>query len=170
MLVAAAGLLAFAGAASAMDQIVRWTRVEGLGAADAAAIYVGPFGASRGRTVGDGSVMLNLNTGFLSFTVRGLANGKQYDNGPLGAPYLPPNDEAEPFIGTVVCDSTERWGTITYVDTEPVSFDADGNGKFVGFVAVPAACRERPEETVFLLRHFGFNWKFVAYGAGRTIR
>jgi hypothetical protein len=60
-----------------------------------------------------------------------------------------------------------------YVDTPPVEF-IDGSGSFVGVVALPDGCKERPEETVFLLRIYnpglGTDGLYIAFGAGRTIR
>lgn len=168
-IVVGVGLLALLGAAMADAQMVRWDRVEGIGAVDAVDIWVGPIQASRGRTIGEGRVMLNLKNGFLSFVVKGLTNGNQYDNGPIGAPWFP--GAPEPLIGTVVCDSTERIASVSWVGTPNVLFDAAGNGKYEGFVDVPQACKDRPEETVFLLRHPNRPGnKFVAYGAGRTIQ
>jgi len=163
------GLLGLLGSAMANAQMVRWDRVEGLGATDVSDIWVGPIQATRGRTVGDGRVMLNLENGFLSFAVKGLTNGNQYSNGPIGAPWY--SGTPENLIGTVVCDSTQRFGPATWVDTPYVAFDASGNGKYEGFIDVPQACKERPDEMVFLLRHADRPGnKFVAYGAGRTIQ
>jgi hypothetical protein len=165
-------LFAFFGSQVADAQIVRWDRVEGFGAADTSAIAVGPIFASRGRTVGTGRVMLNLKTGFFSFAIQGMTNGKPYDNGPLGAPWSPGSEY--PLMGTVVCDSTQRFSAATWVDSQPVAFNEDGDGRFEGFVDVPQACKDRPMEMVFLVRHARpdspLYGRFVAYGAGRTIR
>ena len=162
---AAFGILALSGSTTATAQIIRWDRVEGFGAADYSGIFVGPIQASRPRTAGEGRVILDLKSGFLWFTVKGLTNGNQYDNGPLGAPWGP-----ELLMGTLVCDSTQRSAPATWVDTPNVAFDANGDGRFAGVVAVPAACKERPQEMVFLLRHPDRpGQRFVAYGAGRRI-
>jgi hypothetical protein len=161
------GLLTATSPAWADGGIVRWDRVEGFGAADTSAIMVGQFNAARGRTVGSGRVIVNLNNGFLSFRIDGLSNGKQYSNGPLGAPWT----AGEMLVGTVVCDSTQRFGAFAYADSTPIAFDANGDGAFNGFLQLPAGCRERPEEMAFLLRHYGGGPSgFVAYGAGRSIR
>ncbi|MBS0395230.1 MAG: hypothetical protein JSR54_11425 [Proteobacteria bacterium] len=165
VIAAAFGLFALASVTCAHAQIVHWDRVEGFGAADVSAIFVGPIQASRPRTVGAGTVVANLDTGFLWFAVRGMTNGNQYDNGPLGAGW-----GVELMIGTLVCDSTQRFAPATWVDTPSVRFDANGDGRFAGLVVVPAACKQRPEEMVFLLRHFDRpGQRFVAYGAGRRI-
>jgi hypothetical protein len=55
-----------------------------------------------------------------------------------------------------------------FVDTPAVWF-VDGAGSFSGFVAVPGGCKERPEETVFLVRRIS-DGTYIAFGAGRTIR
>jgi len=162
----AIGAMFLCGTAWADGSMVRWDRIEGFGAADVSQIYVGPIEASRPRTVGSGRATVNLRTGFLSFVVKGLSNGNQYGNGPLGAPWGP-----ESLMGTLVCDSTQRYAPATWVDSPPVAFDASGSGRFEGFVDVPEACRERPDEMVFLLRHADRPGnRFVAYGAGRTIQ
>lgn len=163
----AAGLLGVAGAAAAAGHVVEWGRVEGFGAADTTLMHVGPFNAAHGRTVGSGHVLLNLDTGRLTFRVDGLTNGDHYNNGPLGAPWT----AGDVLVGTVVCDSTERFGAMSWADSTPVAFDAHGNGTFRGAVRLPGACRDRPEEIVFLLRYSGSApTGFVAYGAGRVIR
>lgn len=165
----AVGLLCMFVYATADAQMVRWDRVEGIGAADFSNIWVGPIQASRGRTVGNGRVMLNLENGFLSFAVKGLSNGNQYANGPIGAPWYP--GVPEKLMGTVVCDSTQRFAPATWVDTPFVAFDASGGGRYQGFMDVPQSCKDRPEEMVFLLRHADRPGnKFVAYGSGRTIK
>jgi hypothetical protein len=121
----------------------------------------------RPRTVGPGRVMLNLGNGFLSFRLSGLSNAAHYPNGPLGAHTTPAM-----FIGTVVCNSTERFGILEYVDTSPIEF-VNGSGAFQGFLDLPEGCRARPDETVFLVRHYnpgqGIDGLYVAYGAGRII-
>lgn len=161
----AVGLLTFAGSAWADGPIVRWDRVEGFGAVDWTQIHVGPIWASRGRTVGGGTVMLNLKTGFLSFSIRGMSNANQYANGPLGAA------AGGLWMGTVVCDSTERFGPFAFVDSEAILLK-DGTGSFQGFVVLPEGCKQRPEEMVFLIRHANpgpLYGGFVAFGAGRHI-
>jgi hypothetical protein len=163
---AAIGLLVSWGSASAAGSVVTWTRIEGFGAADVTQIHIGPIYASRPRTVGAGFAALNLNTGYLWFFVKAMSNGNQYDNAPLGAPW--PTDV---LWGTVVCDSTERFASATWVDTPDIAFTADGDGRFAGLVSLPTACTERPEEIVFLLRHSNRPGnRFIAYGAGRIIR
>jgi len=162
------------GVAWADGPTVRWDRMEasflqadenGCVGGEASGVYICP---GRVRTVGGGRAMLNLNTGFLSFRVEGLANAGHFTNGPLGTMTAKAN-----FIGTVVCDSTERYGLMQYADTVPMAL-LEGTGSFRGFVDIPEACRQRPEETVFLVRHYnpgaGIDGLYVAYGAGRTIQ
>ncbi len=151
--------------ASEEDSIVKWRRVEGLIGGDVVPVYVGPIeGSNRWRTVGDGSVTLNLDTGYLSFRFRGLSPARPYAN-PLGS------SATGPLKGTIVCDSTYPWWQVVWVDTEPIQL-TDGNGSFEGFVSLPESCRLRPELMVFLLRHHNpgqaIDGVFVAYGAART--
>jgi hypothetical protein len=167
---AATALLAFPLSAWAGPPIVRWDRVEGVIGADLTQVQVGPFAAStRWRSTGSGRVMLNLGTGFLSLRITGVSWAQHYSNGPLGSPTPLPGGS---LIGTVVCNSTERFGPITWVDTPVVAADS-GSLTWQGFLDLPAACREYPQELVFLVRHLDgppFFGAFVLYGAEGSIR
>jgi hypothetical protein len=166
---AALALAAFSSAVLADETIVRWDRVEGVIGADYMPVQVGPFPASgRWRSTGSGEVMLNLDTGFLSVRVAGISVAKHYDNGPLGSPT--PIQEGNVIV-TVVCNSTGRYGPITWADaTVPGGV---GSLNWKGFLDLPTACADNPEELVFLVRHLEgppFYGAFMAYGAERSIR
>jgi hypothetical protein len=167
----AAGLVltAFSSAVLADGPIVRWDRVEGVIGADYMPVQVGPFPASgRWRTTGSGQVVLNLKTGFLSVKVSGISVANHYANGPLGSPT--PLSKGNVIV-TVVCNSTERYGPITWADaTVPGGV---GSLNWHGFLDLPTACVDNPEELVFLVRHIEgppFYGSFMLYGAERTIR
>ena len=109
--------------------------------------------------------MVNLNTGFLSFTIEGMSNANQYDNGPLG------QSGTGLVMGTVVCDSTERFGPFASVDSKAIQM-SQGRATYQGFVLLPEGCKQRPAEMVFLIRHAGPGSLYggiVAFGAGRQI-
>lgn len=168
VLFAVAALLA-CGSVWADGPIIKWDRLEGVHfqAADYGCIgdVICP---GRPRTSGPGQAILNLRNGSLTFRVTGISNAASYPNGVLGGPAA----SGGTFIGTVVCHSTQRYGLMEYVDTPPIWF-LNGDGSFAGFVAVPNGCKERPEETVFLIRHYssvGGGGLYIAFGAGRTIR
>ena len=55
-----------------------------------------------------------------------------------------------------------------FVDTPPIWFE-NGAGSFAGFVALPAGCKEQPDETAFLVRRIS-DGTYIAFGAGRSIR
>jgi hypothetical protein len=163
---AALTLVAFSSAVSAEGTIVRWDRVEGV-LGDQDTVSVGPILYSgRWRTTGEGRVQLNLKTGFLSVRVSGVSCGQNYPNCPLGSP------TGAGGIATVVCNATERFGPITWVNTPPL-VNSIGGVTYEGFLDLPAACREHPEELVFLLRHredqAPFFGSFMLYGAERSI-
>jgi len=154
--------------------IIRWDRFEGAHfqadedgcvGGPATSVYICPGGP---RSSGPGQAILNLDTGLLTFRVTGISNAVHYPR-VLGAPAA----SGGTFIGTVVCHSTERYGIMEYVDTPPIWF-LDGGGSFTGFVDVPGGCKERPDETVFLVRIYnpgaGIDGLYIAFGAGRTIR
>lgn len=157
--------------AMADGTMIRWERIEGIVAADLAEILnvpvnVGPFEPSpRWRTVGDGQVVLNLSNGRISVRYSGISWANQYNNSPLGSPA--PQSGA-PLKATVVCNSTERFGPIDWVDTPDISTEG-GDGHFEGFIALPNGCREFPEETVLLIRHTN-SGTYIGYGANRTIQ
>jgi hypothetical protein len=166
---AALALAAFSGAVLADETIVRWDRVEGVIGADYMPVQVGPFPASgRWRTTGSGDVVLNLGTGFLSVRVTGISVANHYDNGPLGSPT--PVREGNVIV-TVVCNSTERYGDMTWVDA--IVPGGVGSLNWKGFLNLPAACVDNPGELVFLVRHLEgppFYGAFMLYGAERSIR
>jgi hypothetical protein len=167
LMAATLGLLAVTSAALAGDQIVRWDRLDGTLSVDPANSSVGPILAARARTVGGGSVIVNLNTGFVSFRVDGMSVGGQYFNGPLGSPGL-----QTLWMGTIVCDSTQRYGPMTWGNTPAVEF-SEGNGAFQGFVTLPDGCAQRPDEMAFLVRHASAGPQYglwTAYGADRHIQ
>ncbi len=90
-------------------------------------VQVGPFAATgRWRTTGSGQVILNLRTGFLSVRVTGISVANHYDNAPLGGP-SPTN--VGNVIVTVVCNSTERYGPITWADATVVGGAAASGGR-----------------------------------------
>jgi hypothetical protein len=110
--------------------------------------------------------MVNLQNGFLSFRVTGASVAKNYPNGPLGSP------SAAGGIGTVVCNSTERFGPIEWANTPVLVSKTAGSISFEGFIDLPSSCRDHPEEVVFLIRHpetAPFYGAFNFYGADRTI-
>ena len=166
-------LLTLAGDARAdgiFGPTVSWNRIEGtIVMPDGSGMTVGPIqGSARYRVGGQGKVVLYLDSGFLYMRVEGLSWALHYPNGPLGAGF------DGPFMGTVVCDSTGRFGPPVWADT-PVVELSQGGTSFAGVVALPQACRDRPAELVFLLRHADPAFPrlfetFVAYGAGRVIR
>ena len=171
MLLALAVLLACV-PAWADSPIIKWDRFEGVhieATVDTPCIG-GVICPGRPRTSGPGHAILNLETGLLTFRVTGISNAAPYSNGVLGGPAAGPGW----FYGTVVCDSTGRYGPVEYVDTPDVWF-VDGGGSFTGIVALPDGCKNRPEETAFLLRRDApdnpaIDGTYVAFGAGRTIR
>jgi hypothetical protein len=115
-------------------------------------------------------VLLNLGNGFLSFKITGASWANHYPNGPLGSPTPLAGGQQ---IATVVCNSTERFGPITWVNT-PTFVGEGGSFAYQGFLDLPAACRDHPEDLVFLIRHPEgvppFYGTFIFYGAERSIR
>jgi len=153
--------------------VVSWDRIEGtIILPDESPMQVGPYFAAslRFRIGGEGNVVLYTSSGYLFMYVKGLSWGNHYNNGPLGA------GMSGTFVGTVVCDSIPA-DTASYQSADTPVFELNqGSGFFVGVLNLPQACRDEPEKIVFLLRHDpgmsnpNLAGKFVAYGAGRTVR
>jgi len=170
----AVALLTFASSAWAGGTVggpvIQWNRIEGVIGADLTPIAVGPILAStRWRTTGTGMARIDLSTGHLSFRLKGASAAQNYPGTALGAPSPA---AGMVMMGTVVCNSTQRFGPIEWADT-PWLTSPGGAFSFQGFINLPASCRDYPEDVVFLIRHpetaphYGaFNF----YGADRTIR
>jgi len=160
----------FVNVAAADGPMVRWDRVEGFVATDLASYTIGPWVVSpRWRSTGGGRVMLNLETGFISIRIAGVSWANHYGNAPIGSPTPLPGVQVK---GTVACDSTTRYGDFSYVDT-PLLAAMEGDLFFEGWLDLPAACRERPAELIFLVRQAGPGGQaetILLYGAGRTIQ
>jgi hypothetical protein len=160
----------FASVATADGPMVRWNRVEGFVATDIVPSSIGPFTVSpRWRSTGGGRVMLDLGNGFISVRIEGVSWANHYSNAPLGSPAPLANVDV---IGTVVCNSTSRFGALAYVDT-PIIPDNVGSLAYEGFLELPAECATSPDELVFLVRQAGTGplaGTVLLYGAGRTIQ
>ena len=110
-----AALLA-CGAAWGDGSIVRWDRIEGVTKDAAGTEVAGVYASSRGVTVGSGKAMVNFETGFVSFEVKGIAYDRHYPKTerPIGT--YPDG----PRMVTVVCDSSGIYGEPVVLDTEPL--------------------------------------------------
>ena len=141
--------VATAGSASAhADDVIRWQTIIGL-------IQPGnAVGSGAGQVLGGiqpwsalgGQVKLNLQTGQLEFSVRGLVRAG--GNG-IGIPELAtvPSIPLTHVIGTLVCDTdgSAGNGNSTVVSTDPVPISATGDARFSGVVQLPAACITEPD-------------------------
>ena len=171
----AVGLLTFASSAWADGPIVRWNRIEGVLPPTGSPMVIGDQGNkiqshTQLVTAGNGRAMVNLETGFVSFQVEGLAFSNTMTSGPIGA-----LGSSLSVMGTVVCNAGKHaspW-VIDYADTETVYLDF-GTGSFQGFVAIPPMCLEKPDQIAFLIRRpldaSILPGSFIAFGAGRTLQ
>jgi hypothetical protein len=55
-------------------------------------------------------------------------------------------------IATVACNSTGRFGPIARFNTPPLTSEG-GSFAYHGFIDLPAACRDHPEDLAFMVRH-----------------
>ena len=170
----ASGLLTFASSAWAEGPIVRWDRIEGVLTPSGSPIEIGDQdnkiqSHAAMWSVGKGRAMVNLETGFVSFQLEGLAYANTITSSAIGA--LPENS---PVKGTVVCNAgrSSPW-PIEFADTADFVLES-GTGSFTGFVAIPPMCLQNPYGIAFLVRRTADRPQcpdcFVAYGAGRTMQ
>jgi hypothetical protein len=135
------------------DDTLRWKTIIGIIQAGNVVAGIGGGGQPWSTLGGDASV--NLDTGKMRFTVRGLvlAGG----NG-IGVP--PANILVK---GTLVCNPGAA--TPTIVDGTPVALNAEGDASFNGSIGVlPAACLSPTATFAFLVRLSPAN-RWVANGA-----
>jgi hypothetical protein len=144
-------------AALAESAIVRWSDVRGI------IEPLGVIGTNTTATGGGlpwsttgGSASVNLDSGLIKFSVRGLvlAAGNS-----IGS-----RDGVSTVKGTLVCDTNGDNGGSALVDTDLVELDEQGNAAFHGNVGpLPPACSD--SDIAFLIRTGGGAW--IAFGAVR---
>jgi len=153
-------VLASLGSAAA-DSSVKWDDITGI-------IQPGnQVGSGTGRVTGagqpwttqSGKAQVDLRTGRLKFTVKGLvlAGGNS-----IGTP-----DGVNVVKGTLVCDTngSAGGGNSAVVDTELVPLSPQGDADFSGDVALAATCQTEAD-IAFLIRTSGGAW--IANGSVRT--
>jgi hypothetical protein len=139
---------------------VRWSDVRGI------VVPASLVGSGTGAVTGGGvpwstsggSSSVNLNTGLVKFSVRGLVLAGGNSIGTRGG--------VTQVKGTLVCDTngSAGGGNSALVDTDLVNLDEQGNARFQGNLGpLPAQCSE--PDLAFLVRTAGGAW--LAYGAVR---
>jgi hypothetical protein len=127
-------------------------------------------GAPAPWTATGGEAEVNLGTGDITFTVRGLVIADDFNFVNLGTPAF-----ITKVKGTLVCNDTEP-GFAELVDTGAVPLRKSGYATFSGRVDLPASCTDEPADIVFVIRIADASefhevidmWN--AFGAGRVIR
>lgn len=161
-------------AAQAQGVVVRWERIIGLQQAfDLVGAGTGQVtGAAPWETTA-GSARLNLQTGKLSFTVRGLvlAVGSAGDGAFTGLDIGSAAGVTQ-VKGTLVCDvNGSAGGNSVLVDTPTVALSAQGDARFTGDVGtLPTVCTTEPD-IAFLIRIVepeAFADRWIAAGAVRV--
>src|SRR5262245_48594583 len=154
-------LVAFTAAAvQAESPTVRWSDIRGI--IQPASVVGSGTGAVTGGglpwSTSGGSAFVNLDSGLLKFSVRGLVLAAGNSIGTRSG--------IAQVKGTLVCDTngSAGGGNSALVDTSLVDLDAQGNATFQGNVGpLPAECAE--PDIAFLVRPGGGAW--LAYGAVR---
>ena len=159
--VMSATMLVTLGLARADSATVKWEDVIGIIQAS------NQVGSGTGRVTGGGQpwsteggkAQVDLRTGQLKFTVKGLvlAGGNS-----IGTP-----DGVNMVKGTLVCDTngSAGGGNSVLVDTDVVPLSPQGDASFSGEVALAAVCQTEAD-IAFLIRTATGAW--LAYGAVRT--
>jgi hypothetical protein len=159
----------------AQAQEVRWERIIGLQQAfDLVGVGTGQVVGGAPWETTEGEARVNLATGRVRFTVRGLilAVGSAGNGAFVGLP-IGTTAGVTDIKGTLVCDvdGSAGGGNSVLVDTPPVSLNAQGDAHFNGTVGpLPAVCSSEPD-VAFLLRIVvpaAFADRWIAAGAVRT--
>jgi len=172
--IAATGLLAFAASAAAQTTIVRWDAIVGIRTPNLPAQQFTVAGIPPGCCVWSegGRVTLNLRTGHVAIDARDISRAIATGPSAMGAPVGPGRDRKAMFV----CDARGIFGQTTVVATESFTLDETGSVNYRGFVSVPFACVEHPEETAFLMGTLGpdpapddLPAAYFAFGAARKL-
>jgi hypothetical protein len=139
---------------------VRWNTIVGVITAPAIDNPVGSIHSGAGPwSVRNGRAIVNLSSGFASFSVDGLVlNGGNSSGtpGPVTA-----------VTGTLVCNSGGT--TPTILDTASVSLNAHGDANFSGQIAgIPATCAN-PLFLVRIAAPAGAAGRWIATGSERFV-
>ena len=146
---------------TAEAETVKWRQVVGI------VLGGSPVGSGTGQVTGapgpwsirEGSVRVDLESGQIVFTVRGLVLAAS--NG-IGTP-----GPVAQITGTLVCDTdgSAGGGNSTLIDTPLVPLNSQGNAGFSGNIGpLPDSCVNE-SDIAFLIRAFGDVW--IANGAVR---
>ena len=138
---------------SRADNIVVWRTIRGI--AQAGNVVGGITGGGQPWSTREGEVLVELDSGFVVFEVRGLvlAGGNT-----IGTP-----DAVTQVKGTLVCGPASASPTI--IDTPLVPLDAQGNAEFSGsFSSSTAGCSAT--DVAFLVRVSAGAW--IGNGAIRV--
>ena len=130
---------------SQADNLVIWRTI--IGVAQAANVVGGITGGGQPWSTREGEVLVQLDSGFVVFEVRGLVLAGGNTIGTPGA--------VNQVKGTLVCGPGSASPTV--IDTPLVPLDAQGNADFSGsFSSSTAACS--PTDVAFLIRTAGGAW------------
>jgi hypothetical protein len=140
-------------ASARADDVVRWKTV--IGIIQAGNVVAGIGGGGQPWSTTGGEAKVNLRTGHLEFSVRGLVLAGGNTIGTPGA--------INQVKGTLVCGAATT--TPAAVDGPLVPLSPTGDAQFSGDIGtLPDACAN-PSDTVFLVRIAANRW--IANGAVR---
>lgn len=159
----------------AAAQGLRWKTVDGiLRSGDKVGVGSGQVTGGIPWVTSGGSVDVNLDTGRVSFDVKGLVLAVGSD--PLlgfGVPIGTPGPVTQ-VKGTLVCDvdGTPNGGNSVDVDTPATTLDSEGNAQFSGsFGTLPSICSSEVDDDAFVIRVVqpsAVAGAWIAFGAVRT--
>jgi hypothetical protein len=160
----------------AAAQELRWKTVEGiLRSGDKVGVGRGKLTGGIPWVTSGGSVDVNLDTGSVSFDVKGLVLAVGSD--PLfgfGVPIGTPGPVTQ-VQGTLVCDvdGTSNGGNSLHFDTPATTLDSEGNAQFSGsFISsLPSICSSEKDDDAFVIRIVqpaAVAGAWIAFGAVRS--
>lgn len=141
--------------AQGVGPVVKWDRIEGN--SQPGAVVAGVNSTGLPWTTTRGHAQLNVQTGKLVFSVKGLVLAGQAGPAVIGVP----SPLVTEIKGTIVCDNVVR------ADSNAVPLSTQGDALFQGTVELRGPCNN----IVFLIRNATENQLFnlwIAFGAVRS--
>jgi hypothetical protein len=154
--------------------VVKWDAIVGVAAPGSKVGNFDPFGTGIPLvfpiSVQDGRALVQLQTGRMEFSVKGLALANSTALAVAGTTGV-----ISEVMGTLVCNGIA--GVVSeYTDTPAIALSPQGNAYFAGAIQVPTACLLTPDKLAFLIRVASVSnpaatiqvGRWVALGAVRT--
>ena len=144
--------------------VVKWNTVIGVAAPGSKVGNFDPFGSgSIPVSVQDGMALVQLQSGRIEFSVKGLALANSTALAVAGTTGV-----ISEVNGTLVCNGIA--GAVSESSNTPaVALSPQGNATFVGTLEIPTACLLTPDKVAFLVRVSSVSDPAAASQVGRWV-